>query len=115
MNRLLDLRKKKGVRQQDIADYMTVAKSTYSYWESGKIEINNNNLFRLADYFDVTVDYLLGRTNDPNPQKKDPINNDEVLKFALYGDTEIDDAVLDEVKTFAQFARAQREAKKNRG
>lgn len=61
MNRLKVLRTSKNLRQEDIANYLSVAKSTYSYWESGKIEINNENLFRLADYFDVTIDYLLGR------------------------------------------------------
>ena len=63
MNRLKELRLIKGLRQQDLADYLTVAKSTYSYWENGKIEINNANLFRLAEFHGVTIDYLLGRTD----------------------------------------------------
>ena len=66
-NKLRELRKKKRLRQQDIAEYMSVAKSTYHYWESGKIEISNDNLFRLADFFEVTIDYLLGKSDNPTP------------------------------------------------
>ena len=65
MNKLKELRKQKGLRQQDVADILSVAKSTYSYWESGKIEINNDNLFKLAEYYGVSIDHLLGRTPYP--------------------------------------------------
>ena len=70
-NRLLELRKKSGLRQQDIADHLSVSKGSYSLWETGKIEISNDNLFRLADFFDVTIDYLLGKSNHSTPLPPD--------------------------------------------
>lgn len=61
MNRLKELRKQKGLKQKDLAGFIGVSQSTLSEWESEKYQIDNDNLFKLADYFGVSVDYLLGR------------------------------------------------------
>lgn len=63
MNRLKELRKSKGLLQKDIAKFLNIAVSTYSYWEVGKYDIDNENLKKLADYYNVSIDYLLGRNN----------------------------------------------------
>ena len=64
MIRLKELRKAAGLKQQQIADMCNVGKSTYSYWENGIYEPSYDVLAKLAEYFGVSVDYLLGRTND---------------------------------------------------
>lgn len=61
MNRLKELRKQKGLKQKDLAGLIGISQSTLSEWESEKYQIDNDNLFKLADYFNVSVDYLLGR------------------------------------------------------
>lgn len=61
MNRLKELRKQKGLKQKDLAGFIGVSQSTLSEWESEKYQIDNDNLFKLADFFGVSVDYLLGR------------------------------------------------------
>lgn len=61
--RLRELRKSKGLTQQAIADMFNVGKSTYSYWENGTCEPSYETLYKLAEYFGVSVDYLLGRTD----------------------------------------------------
>ena len=61
MNNLKALRTQKGIYQKDIASFLNVAVSTYSYWEQGKFEPDGETLKKLADYFNVSVDYLLGR------------------------------------------------------
>lgn len=66
MTRLKELRKERGLLQKDIANYLQIAVSTYSYWEQGTYEPDNQSLNKLAEYFDVSVDYLLGRTDDRN-------------------------------------------------
>lgn len=63
MNRIKELRKKHGIRQTELAKIIGVAQSTMSGWENETNEIDNNSLFKLADYFGVSVDYLLCRTN----------------------------------------------------
>lgn len=61
MNRLKELRlSRKKLYQKDIADYLGIAISTYSNWENNKYEIDNENLFKLAAYYNVSIDYILG-------------------------------------------------------
>ena len=62
MNRLKELRIKKGVLQSDVAAYIGVNNSTYAYYERGTHNPTPETLCKLADFFGVTIDELLGRT-----------------------------------------------------
>lgn len=64
--RLRTLRQKHEYRQKDIADRLGVSESAYGYYEQGRREPSQEALIKLAEIFDVTVDYLLGRTDDPH-------------------------------------------------
>ncbi|MBQ4111114.1 MAG: helix-turn-helix transcriptional regulator [Clostridia bacterium] len=64
MFRLKEIRKKKSMSQQELADYLGVTQATLSGWENEKYEIDNASLLKCADYFHVTVDYLLGRSDE---------------------------------------------------
>lgn len=66
MPRLSELRKQKGLKQGDLAAFLGVAQSTLSGWENGKFEIDDKNKIKLADFFGVSVDYLLGREVSAN-------------------------------------------------
>lgn len=59
--RLLELRKKKGMTQADIAKLLRITPQAYSLYETSKNNINNETLCMLADFFEVSTDYLLGR------------------------------------------------------
>lgn len=62
--RIRELREQAGYRsQQSFADVFGVAKSTIGNWEAGKREPNYETTIRLADFFHVSVDYLLGTSN----------------------------------------------------
>lgn len=61
--RLKLLRKEKGFEAQFIAKQLNVSKSTYSYYENDKSDPSFETLKKLADIFDVSTDYLLGRTD----------------------------------------------------
>ena len=63
-SRLKELRENKGLRQEDIADMFGYGKSTISQWESGKNDPEFKIITKLADYFNTTTDYLLGRTDN---------------------------------------------------
>lgn len=65
MNRLRELRKQKKLRQEDLRVFLNVAQPTLSGWESGKHQIDDANKIKLAQFFNVSVDYLLGLTDDP--------------------------------------------------
>lgn len=59
---LKSLRLEYGVSQAALAEVCGVTQQCVSEWERGKIEPTMSNLWRLADYFDVTIDGLVGRT-----------------------------------------------------
>ena len=60
MNRLKELRQAKNRTQQELADAVGVTKRTYIYWEKGERQIKPEKAQQLADYFDVSLAYLLG-------------------------------------------------------
>lgn len=63
--RLSELRKTKGVSQQVVADFVDVDRSTYSRYENGEVRPDINTITKLAGYFGVSTDYLLGIDNQP--------------------------------------------------
>lgn len=62
--RFIELREESGKLQKDIAEYLGVAKNTYSQYESGKREPSIDKLKKLAKYYDCSIDYLIGSTNN---------------------------------------------------
>lgn len=56
------IREDNDVTQQQMADLLNVSQNTYSQYETGKIEWTASALIKIADYFNVSVDYLLDRT-----------------------------------------------------
>lgn len=65
--RLRELREDADLRQQSIADYLHIRQNTYSQYESGQRQIPLEALSMLADFYHVSVDYLLGRTDVSTP------------------------------------------------
>lgn len=63
--RLQQLRKEKGITQLKLAMDLGMSQNTVSRYESGKREADYHTLILFADYFHVSVDYLLGRTDNP--------------------------------------------------
>ena len=60
-----NLRKKYDKLQIELAMYLNVRQTTYSKYELGKIELPLDILLKLADFYDVSIDYIVGRsTND---------------------------------------------------
>ena len=65
MFRLKELRKKRGMTQIRLAIELNMAPNSISRYESGAREADYTTLIRFADFFHVSLDYLLGRSNDP--------------------------------------------------
>ena len=64
--RLKELRKAKGLTQSELAKVIGYSSLSYARYEKGEREPDIRTLCELADYFNVSVDYLLGRTENPN-------------------------------------------------
>ena len=63
------LRIDRGLTQKQIAEIINVKQNTYSQYEIGVLNYPIDVLIKLADYYHVSVDYLLGRTNNPEVNK----------------------------------------------
>ena len=62
-SKLKDLRKSRKLTQSQFADMMGVSQATVTFWENGKREPDLATVVKLADFYDVSTDYLLGRDN----------------------------------------------------
>lgn len=67
--RLREIRKSKGISQLKMALDLNTNQNTISRYETGEREPGINDLIKIADYFNVSIDYLLERTNNPTIQK----------------------------------------------
>ena len=72
--RIRDMREDADIKQVRIAKYLGVTQSTYSQYENGLIAIPCATFDKLANYYDTSVDYLMGRTEErkPYPKSKRP-------------------------------------------
>ena len=61
IKRVRELRENRDLKQRELAEYLDVKQTTYSKYELGKIDIPIEALIKLADYYGVTLDYLVGR------------------------------------------------------
>ena len=67
MKRLKELRKLRNINQQELADQMSVSRSSVAMWEKGT-DPGKEMLQKLAEYFDVSVDYLLEMSDTPKTE-----------------------------------------------
>lgn len=97
-NRLKELRKNKGLTQSELANIINnelsskekpISKMIISNWENNKNRIKIERARQLANYFDVSVDYLLGYDTDPNKDFSDVIKQNMEL-FSKNSDDHID-------------------------
>lgn len=63
--RLKKLRRSKKITQEAIASKLNIKRSTYAKYETGENQPDNETLIKLADFFNVKVDYILGLSDDP--------------------------------------------------
>ena len=96
-NRLKELREQNNLYQKDIASMLGIAVSTYSYWEKGTYEPDQASLAKLADFFHVRVDYLLGRDEKSPPAERPQADISENF-IKEFGDLFSDE-------TFIKYAR----------
>lgn len=101
MERLKLLRLQKNMSQKDLADVFKTAQTTISKWEKGDRTPDPETLMALADFFDCTTDYLLGRDDPEHSDKKEQIN--EIIE--MYNNLPEDKK--EQVKAFIKFQASQ--------
>ena len=83
LKRLRKIREEKGITQDFMAGFVGRTRPTYTRWETGENEPDFDAPKKLANYFNVTTDYLLDSTDDPTPpnEKKPPITSLEAFRI----------------------------------
>lgn len=66
---LRGIREDRDIKQKEIAAYLNVSQNTYSQYETGVISLTAEILIKIANYYNVSIDYLLDRTDNPKLQK----------------------------------------------
>lgn len=66
---LRGIREDRDIKQKDIAQYLNVSQNTYSQYETGVISLTAEVLIKLSEYYNVSIDYLLDRTNNATINK----------------------------------------------
>lgn len=98
----------RGLTAYRVSQDTGISQATLSDWKRGRSVPKLPKLQVLADYFGVTVEQLMG--DCPSSTAIAP-PSDEAIKLALFGDIEVDDEVLNEVKAFARFVRQRQKEK----
>ena len=80
-DRLAELREEKGLKQRELADKLHLSKSTISTYERDKHCPEYKILIRIANYFDVTTDYILGNSNK---RQSDKLLDKKLLDICSY-------------------------------
>lgn len=99
--RIKELRKEKGITQNKFATELGISKCTISLYESGKREPDIATLLRIANYFDVSVDYLLGVVNVKKPNNG-ALSESEIMLLDLLNMLDLSNKRL-LLKTLAAF------------
>ncbi|MCD7906708.1 MAG: helix-turn-helix domain-containing protein [Clostridium sp.] len=81
--RIAELRKDRGFRQTDLARILGMSQRNYSHLESGEYDFSSRQLIRLASLFDVSIDYLVGLTDEKTPYPKSKTFRREIKKQAF--------------------------------
>lgn len=101
-DRIRKLRTEKELEQKELAQILQVHKGTVSNWENNKRIPDSEMLIKIANYFSVTTDYLLGNTNNRNEINIDPIYRKklkEILECFIENGYDPDDITKEEFKS----------------
>ena len=109
MEILIKLRKERGLTNEDMGKVIGVAKSTYNHWEIGRSEPDIKTLIKLADFFCVTVDYLIGAPVKANANTGEILDAEEkeLIKYWRGMDKPGKNAILVTAQSFYNNAQKQ--------
>ena len=119
--RLRELRKNRGLRQNDIAEKIGVSPQSYGYYENGINKPDPEMLIKLANFFQCSTDYLLGREDDfgnitIQTEKPAPLPQDEQEFLTMYRalPSYLKDSIFSELKGMYKAYLASKSEKTTR-
>ena len=102
LNKILELVDKNNIKQKDLTDYLGISKNAFTNWKGGFSQSYNKYLPQIAEFFNVSIDYLVGR-DDENTSKED-------FTYAAYNELthDLSPEQIEQLKTYAEFLRTQK-------
>jgi transcriptional regulator with XRE-family HTH domain len=97
--RLSNLRKSKGLSQYELADRLGFSRGKLANYEQGSRQPDYGTLQKIADYFEVSTDYLLGRSDSTSPKKEE---NENLFFFDLEG---LSEEEIEEVEKYIEVLK----------
>lgn len=113
VNRLKKLRNNQNITQKELASFLGINQNTYSYWENGKVKIDSDSLSKLSNYFDVSIDYILGisdqkkEDDDSTPSSESKVSPSLQKLYELA--SELSEEQIQDVLDYIQFKKYQQE------
>jgi transcriptional regulator with XRE-family HTH domain len=95
--RLRELRKAARLTQVQFSAEFNISNGTVAMWETGKREPDFSTVISIADFFGVTVDYLIGHDEEPASQKGGLSKEDESLILAYHSASQEDRQIIDNI------------------
>ena len=98
LNKVLRLLKENKIKQKELTDYLCVSHNVFTEWKAGRNSSYRKHLPKIAEFFDVSVDYLLG--------KESPVAKND-FTYALYDELahDLSEEEIQQLKQFADFLR----------
>ena len=98
LNKIISLLKERGIKQKELTDYLSVSHNVFTEWKAGRNSSYMKHLPKIAEFFDVPVDYLLGK-------EAPTLEND--FTYALYNELahDLSEDQIQQLKQFADFLR----------
>ncbi len=111
--RFKQLRQERGLTQQELADVLKISKSSVNMYERGEREPGFETLEAIADFFNVDMNFLLGKSPVENRMLEDPLAGQ---LFAAYGEVkkEFDQDDIDDIKMFMSMVAERKRKKKGK-
>ena len=109
--RIAAVRKQMGLSQEEFSELVNMSRRTVAAWESGDRTPSFSTLSDVADTLNVSVDYLLGRTNEQN-KKQPAVQDGELLDNILTRLRDLPDPALSRVSIFLEGLQAGQEIAK---
>ena len=110
IDRIEELLKSRKIQKSKMLGDLKLSINSFTNWKNRGTTPSGETLQRIADYFGVTVDYLLGKEQEKKPSETEDL---EEIRVALFGgDTEVTPEMWEEVKRFARYVAAQKKQEK---
>lgn len=114
MNRIKQLRNEMNINQDVLAKILGLEIAGISKLETGRVPLKDEYIIKLADYFNVSTDYLLGKSNIRNPKEQiDDVLNEVMIGMSKSDYEKLTETQKKQIRDFALFVKNQNKGGNN--